>query len=146
MAAKKKKTKAKPAVKTKAKTKAKAKAVAKSKPAAKPAAKAKPVTKLGLTLPAYLTPLEDRLVIELEGSSNTTSGGLIIPGTVSVRPSRGKVLAAGRGRRNKKGQVRPLDVHVGDSVLFSEWAGTKLDLGGREVLILREDEILGIVT
>jgi chaperonin GroES len=95
---------------------------------------------------AMITPLDDRLVVSVEGPSETTAGGIIIPGTVMARPSRGKVLAKGRGRRNKKGQRRPLAVEVGDEVLFAEFAGTKLQLGDEEVLILREDEVLGVAT
>ncbi|MGE0526961.1 MAG: co-chaperone GroES [Bdellovibrionales bacterium] len=106
-----------------------------------------PITRADrLRFERLITPLEDRLIVRMEGVSETTAGGIIIPGTVHERPHRGEVLAIGRGRRNKKGQVRPLDVNVGDHVLFPEFAGTKLALEGEEVLILREEEVLGIVT
>ncbi len=80
----------------------------------------------------------------MAGVSEKTAGGLFIPGTVSERPQKGEVLASGRGRRNKKGQVRPLDVKVGDTVLFPKFAGTTIEVSGEELLILREDEVLGI--
>lgn len=109
--------------------------------AATPAKSVKP-------LPAnFLQPLEDRIVVEPEGVSETTPGGIIIPTTVSgERPNRGHVLAAGRGKRNKKGALRPLDVKAGDTVLFSDYAGTKITVEGRELLILREEDVLGIAT
>lgn len=94
-----------------------------------------------------ISPLEDRLVVAPEGRSTTTAGGLFIPDTAIVdRPFRGKVLAKGPGRRNKKGNLRPLDVKVGDEVMFAEWSGTTLQVEGQDVLILREEEVLGIVT
>lgn len=91
-------------------------------------------------------PLKDRLLVEVEGPSDVTAGGIIIPGSVSERPNQGCVVAAGTGRRNKKGQLRPLDVHVGDRVLFAQFAGTNVMLNQKEYLILREEEVLGIVT
>lgn len=113
-------------------------------------AKAK-VTESSANLPSsaqisrVLTPLDDRLVILPEALATQTAGGIFIPTTVSGRPSRGQVLAIGRGRRTKKGKVLPLDVQVGDQVMFAEYAGTKLSLAGRDVLILREEDVLGVV-
>lgn len=91
------------------------------------------------------TPLQDRLVVEVQGESDKTAGGLFIPGTVTNRPSRGIVLSVGRGKRSKKGQLRPMDVKVGDSVVFAEFAGVKTTLNNKEVLLLSEEEVLGIV-
>lgn len=92
-----------------------------------------------------ISPLEDRVIVQPDQRPDMTAGGLFIPGTAETgRPVRGQVLAAGRGRRNKKGQLRPLDVEVGDRVVYAEWAGTSAEIGGLEVLILREDEILAI--
>lgn len=91
-------------------------------------------------------PIEDRVLIAVEEASETTAGGIIIPGNVESRPHRGTVLAKGPGRRGKKGQIRPLDVNVGDHVLFPEHAGSKIQIAGDNFLILREDELLGIVT
>lgn len=93
-----------------------------------------------------MTPLDDRLLVTVEAPAETTAGGIIIPGTMSSRPSRGTVVASGRGRRGKKGNLRPLDVEVGDKVLFGEYAGMKIEIDGQELLILREEEVLGIVT
>ncbi len=94
-----------------------------------------------------LTPLDDRILVSVEGPAETTAGGIIIPGSVTMeRPNRGKVIASGRGRRNKKGKVRPLDVGVGDTVLFTDYAGTKVEIEGQELLILREEDVLAIVT
>lgn len=91
-----------------------------------------------------LTPLDDRLLVRIEGASEKTAGGLYIPATVSERPQRGQVIASGRGHRNKKGKIRPLDVKVGDTVLYPKYSGTTLELGGEEFLILREDEVLAV--
>lgn len=93
-----------------------------------------------------IAPLADRILVAVEGESETTAGGLYIPATASDRPHRGKVLALGPGRRNKKGQIRPLDVQTGDTVLFEEYSGTNVTIEGVECLILREEEVLGIVT
>jgi chaperonin GroES len=91
-------------------------------------------------------PIEDRVLIAVAEASETTAGGIIIPGNVESRPQRGTVLAKGPGRRGKKGQIRPLDVNVGDHVLFPEHAGSKIQIAGDDFLILREDELLGVVT
>ncbi len=148
---------AKTATKTAAKKSAK-KAV--KKPALKSAAKAKPsVAKKTTTKSAtakaqstkvikwaeFFSPLDNRLVLSVEGPAQTTAGGIIIPGNVADRPNQGKVLAAGQGRRNKKGLLRPLDVRVGDRVLFQQYAGTPITFEGTEYLIVREDELLGIL-
>ena len=95
-------------------------------------------------IPNSFKPLDDRLIILVEAIPEKTAGGIIIPGSVSERPSRGTVLATGPGRRNKKGVVRPLDVNVGDTVLFPQFAGEKIEIGADEFLILREEEVLGI--
>ncbi|MBX3022599.1 MAG: co-chaperone GroES [Bdellovibrionales bacterium] len=91
-----------------------------------------------------LTPLEDRILIDVEAAEEQTAGGIIIPGSVTERPTRGRVLAKGRGKRLKKGTLRPLDVNVGDFVLFPRYAGTEISLGGKDLLILREEDVLGI--
>lgn len=92
-----------------------------------------------------LRPLADRLLIFVEAAPEKTAGGLYIPTTsAGERPTKGKVIAKGTGLRNKKGQVRPLDVAVGDAVLFPDYAGTKLVLEGTELLMIHEAEVLGI--
>lgn len=95
---------------------------------------------------AVFRPIDDRVLIAVEAASETTAGGIIIPGNVDSRPNRGLILAKGPGRKSKKGKIRPLDVNVGDRVLFPEFAGTKIEIGGEDFLILREEELLGIVT
>ncbi len=157
MAAKSKKTvkKAKQAAKkSPAKKTAKPATKKTAKPAAKkPAAKAtaskaklQAVPSLRKNYDNVLTPLDDRILVAIDGAASMTAGGLYIPDSAADRPSRGQVLAKGRGRRNKKGQIRPLDVQVGDKVLYAAFSGTKITVGGDELLILREDEVLGIVT
>jgi chaperonin GroES len=124
----------------------------KSSAKAKPVLKAKPKTanRTAIASDSISTtafkPIEDRVLIAVEEAGETTAGGIIIPGNVESRPHRGTVLAKGPGRRGKKGQIRPLDVNVGDHVLFPEHAGSKIQIGGDDFLILREDELLGIVT
>ncbi|HMN67236.1 MAG TPA: co-chaperone GroES [Bdellovibrionales bacterium] len=128
---------------TKAKKKPAKKAPAKrSRPAKKPMT-AKPVSARARKL---ITPLDDRILVRFETASETTAGGIYIPGTVAERPNRGQVIASGRGHRGKKGVLRPLDVAVGDTILFPQFAGTKIDIDGEELLILREEDVLGIVT
>ncbi len=93
-----------------------------------------------------ISPLDDRLVIRVDAAEEKTAGGLYIPTNAAERPNRGEVVAAGPGRRNKQGTVRPLDVNVGDNVLFPQYSGSKIFVDDQEFLILREDEVLGIVT
>jgi len=92
-----------------------------------------------------LTPLYDRLVVRRVDGEETTSGGIIIPESAKERPMRGEVVAAGDGKRLDDGSVTPLDVKAGDVVLFGKYAGTEIKVGGIEQLILREDEVLGVV-
>lgn len=142
-----KKAAAKPAQKIAAKKAATAKKAAPAKimkKSSSPAPRATVPAKKVSSLKSLLTPLDDRLLVELEGPAEKTAGGIIIPGTVADRPNRGKVLAKGPGRRNKKGVLRPLDVTVGDMVLFPQFAGQKIEMDGGEFLILREEEVLGI--
>lgn len=132
--------------KKKAVAKAKPKAKAKAKPAPVKKAVSKPALGKSATFktPIAFRPLNDRLLVAIEAAETKTAGGIIIPGTVSEKPFRGKVLAKGPGRRNKKGALRPLDVNVGDQIVFPQYAGTKIEISGDEFLILREEEILAI--
>lgn len=142
-------TKSKSKVKAKAKTPAKSKAPVKAKTKPKLAAKATaaPAIKKSQSKgSAFLTPLVDRVIVRIDSAEEKTAGGLFIPDSASEKPNRGEVIAAGPGRRNKKGQVRPLDVKTGDRVLFPQYAGTKITMNQEEFLILREEELLGIVT
>jgi chaperonin GroES len=90
-------------------------------------------------------PLRDRVLIErLEEAEQKSIGGIIIPDTAKEKPQQGRVIAAGKGRVNDKGEVFPLDVKEGDTVLFGKYAGTEIKIEGRDYLIIREDEILGV--
>lgn len=108
---------------------------------------AKPTLKLvksKTSLAFDFQPLDDRILVERAGESNTTPGGLYIPDTVTERPTKGVVKAVGRGHQDKKGRVQPLDVKVGDTVLFTSYAGTEVEFGGETYLILRETDLLGV--
>ncbi|MDR2338487.1 MAG: co-chaperone GroES [Deltaproteobacteria bacterium] len=92
-----------------------------------------------------LRPLYDRMIVERLQEDEKTSGGLFIPETAKEKPQRGKVTAVGKGKINEDGTVRPLDVKVGNIVLFGKYAGTEVKLDNKEQLILREDDVLAIV-
>jgi chaperonin GroES len=92
-----------------------------------------------------LTPLQDRLVVRRVEEQETTKGGIIIPDSAKERPLEGEVIAVGNGKRLEDGSVIPLDVKAGDRVLFGKYAGTEVKVDGVEHLILREDEVLGVV-
>jgi len=100
-----------------------------------------------VNLSKILTPLDDRVVVQISESMRVTSGGLYIPDTVSdvSGNKEGTVVAVGRGHKDKKGKVLPMDVKVGDKVLFSGYAGSPFQWNSQELLILRENELLGIV-
>lgn len=90
-------------------------------------------------------PLHDRILARRVEETETTRGGLIIPDTAKEKPQEGEILAVGTGRLTEDGKVLPLDVKPGDRVLFGKYAGTEIILEGDEYLIMREDEILGIL-
>jgi chaperonin GroES len=90
-------------------------------------------------------PLQDRLIIRRVDEEEKTRGGLIIPDTAKERPLEGEVIAVGAGKRTEDGTLIPLDVKQGDRVLFGKYAGTEIKIDGVEHLIMREDEILGII-
>ena len=90
-------------------------------------------------------PLHDRVIIKRVEEQETVRGGIIIPDTAKEKPQEGEVVAAGTGKRLESGQVIPLEVKAGDRVLFGKYSGTEIKLEGEELLILREDEILGII-
>ena len=92
-----------------------------------------------------LHPLEDRIVVRPGESEETTASGLVIPDTAKEKPSEGKVVAVGKGKVSEDGKVTPLDVKKGDRILFSKYAGTEVKIEGEEHLIIREDDVLGIV-
>ncbi len=93
-----------------------------------------------------IRPLQDRIIVERVEEETTTAGGIIIPDTVSKeKPQEGKVVAAGKGKVTPEGKVLPLDVKEGDLVLFGKYAGSEIKVDGTEYLIMREDDILGVV-
>jgi len=91
-------------------------------------------------------PLHDRVLIKRIEEQETVRGGIIIPDTAKEKPQEGEVISAGTGKRLENGTVTPMEVKEGDRVLFGKYSGTEIKLDGTEYLILREDEILGIVT
>jgi len=93
-----------------------------------------------------LKPLGNRVVVEPIEQDDITAGGIILPETAKEKPQRGKVLAAGPGDRNDKGDRVAMDVAEGDTILFAKYSGTEIKLDGKKLLILRENDILAIVT
>ena len=90
-------------------------------------------------------PLHDRVLIEVLDSEEKTSGGIIIPDTAKEKPQEGKVVAVGSGARTDDGKIVPMDVRVGDLVLFGKWSGTEVKMNGEEYLIMKESDIMGII-
>jgi chaperonin GroES len=94
-----------------------------------------------------IRPLHDRVVVKrIEENETTTAGGLYIPDSAKEKPQQGEVVAVGNGKRDESGKVNPLDVQVGDRILFGKYSGSDIKLDGNEYLIMREDEILGVLT
>lgn len=93
----------------------------------------------------YVRPLHDRILVRRTQEEEKTAGGLFIPDTAKEKPQRGEIVAAGKGRVTEDGKVLPLEVKVGDKVLFGKYAGTELKLDGQEYLMMREEDILGII-
>ncbi len=94
--------------------------------------------------PINLQPLGDRVVVEREDSEEVTAGGIVLPDTAKDKPTRGKVISVGEGRLNKNGSRTPLQVKVGDRVLFTSYAGEQFKLGDRELLLMHEEDILAV--
>ena len=90
-------------------------------------------------------PLHDRLLVKRLEEEEKTKGGIIIPDTAKEKPQEGKVIAIGGGKVNEDGKTVPMDVKKGDRILFSKYAGTEVNLDGEEHLIIREDDVLGIL-
>jgi chaperonin GroES len=90
-------------------------------------------------------PLHDRVVVRRVEQEEKTSGGIIIPDTAKEKPQEGEVVAAGPGARDESGKLVPLDVKVGDRILFGKWSGTEVKLDGEELLIMKESDIMGII-
>jgi chaperonin GroES len=94
----------------------------------------------------HIRPLHDRLIVKrIEDQEQKSAGGIIIPDTAKEKPQEGKVLAVGKGKTNDDGKTIPLDVKAGDRILFGKYSGSEIKVDGEECLILREDEVLGII-
>ena len=92
-----------------------------------------------------IRPLGDRVLIKRVAEEEKTKGGIIIPDTAKEKPQEGKVIAVGKGKPNEDGKVTPLDVKAGDRILFGKYAGTEIKVDGVEHIIVREDEVLGVI-
>jgi chaperonin GroES len=90
-------------------------------------------------------PLHDRVLVRRVEADEKTVGGIIIPDTAKEKPQEGEVVAVGSGSRGEDGKVTPLDVKAGDKILFGKWSGTEVKIGGEELIIMKESDILGIV-
>jgi len=92
-----------------------------------------------------IRPLQDRVIVQRVEEEERTKGGIIIPDTAKEKPQEGKVIAVGKGKVADDGKVIPLDVKAGDKILFGKYSGSEVKLGGEEYLIMREDDILGVI-
>jgi chaperonin GroES len=91
-------------------------------------------------------PLHDRVLVRRIEQDDKTAGGIIIPDTAKEKPQEGEVIAVGPGGRDENGQIVPLDVKVGDRILFGKWSGTEVKIDGEDRLIMKESDILGVIT
>lgn len=92
-----------------------------------------------------LRPLHDRVIVERSEKETTTASGIVLPGDAAEKPDQGKILAVGNGKILEDGKVRPLDVKVGDTVLFGKYSGQAVKVDGKEVLVMREEDIMAVV-
>jgi chaperonin GroES len=91
-------------------------------------------------------PLHDRVVVERVSAEEKTAGGIIIPDTAQEKPQQGKIIAVGPGGRDENGKLIPIDVKVGERVLFGKWSGTEVKIDGHDYLIMKESDIMGVLT
>jgi len=91
-----------------------------------------------------IRPLHDRVVVKRMEEERTSAGGIVIPDSATEKPVRGEILSVGKGKVAENGDVRPLDVKVGDKVLFGKYSGTEIKIDGEDVLVMREDDIMGV--
>jgi chaperonin GroES len=91
-------------------------------------------------------PLHDRVVVERIDAEAKSAGGIIIPDTAQEKPSQGEIIAVGPGGRDEAGKLIPIDLQVGDRVLFGKWSGNEVKLDGQELLIMKESDIMGVLT
>ena len=92
-----------------------------------------------------IRPLQDRVIVKRVAEEEKSKGGIIIPDTAKEKPQEGKVIAVGKGKVDDSGKLRPLDLKAGDRILFGKYSGTEIKIEGEEHLILREDDILGVI-
>jgi chaperonin GroES len=92
-----------------------------------------------------IRPLQDRVIVKRLEEEEKTKGGIIIPDTAKEKPQEGKVIAVGKGKLTEEGKLIPLDVKVGDKILFGKYSGTEVKIDGEEHLIMREEDILGVI-
>ncbi|CAG0995797.1 10 kDa chaperonin 1 [Geobacteraceae bacterium] len=92
-----------------------------------------------------LRPLQDRILVKRIEEEQVTAGGIFIPDTAKEKPQRGEIVAVGNGKKTEDGKVIPIDLKVGDKVLFGKYAGTDIKVEGQDYLIMREDDILGVI-
>ncbi len=92
-----------------------------------------------------IRPLQDRVIVQRMDEEETTKGGIIIPDTAKEKPQEGKVIAVGKGKVGDNGKVTPLDVKAGNKILFGKYAGTEVKIEGEDYIIMREDDILGVI-
>ncbi len=92
-----------------------------------------------------IRPLHDRVIVRRMEEESKSAGGIVIPDSATEKPSRGEIISVGPGKFNDKGEVNPLSVKVGDTVLFGKYSGTEVKLGDEELLVMREDDIMGVI-
>ena len=92
-----------------------------------------------------IRPLQDRIIVKRLEEEEKTKGGIIIPDAAKEKPMQGEVVAAGKGKVNENGKINPLDVKVGDKILFGKYSGTEVKLDGEDYLIMREEDVLGVL-
>jgi chaperonin GroES len=92
-----------------------------------------------------IRPLHDRVIVKREEEERKSPGGIVIPDTAAEKPIRGKVIAVGKGKILENGQVRPLDVKVGDRILFGKYGGNEVKVDGDELLVLREEDVMAVI-
>jgi chaperonin GroES len=92
-----------------------------------------------------IRPLHDRVLVRRLDDEKTSPGGIVIPDTAAEKPMQGEVVAVGNGKVQENGEIRPLDVKAGDKVLFGKYSGTEVKVDGEELLVMREDDIMGVI-
>ncbi len=92
-----------------------------------------------------IRPLHDRVIVRRKEEETTTAGGIVLPGSATEKPMQGEVMAVGKGKILENGDVRPMDLKVGDTVLFGKYSGTEVKMGDDEILVMREEDIMGVI-